>query len=123
MRERIERLSAEFPYLVYEKNGKVGGFCYAHRWKDRAAYDHTLETTIYLSPAFQHQGIGTLLMKRLVSECRSMGIVVLVACITYGNEASVRMHEKLGFEQVSHFKRVGMKFGRYLDVVDLQLVL
>ena len=52
-----------------------------------------------------------------------MNVKVLVACITYGNESSIKFHERLGFEQVSHFKQVGMKFGRTLDVVDYQLIL
>ena len=123
MRERIAHLSSVYPYFIYEEDNKILGFCYAHKWKDRAAYDHTFETTIYLSSHFLHRGIGTLLMEKLISECRDMGVAVLIACITYGNEASVRMHKKMGFTQVSHFKRVGMKFGQYLDVVDLQLIL
>lgn len=123
MRQRISVLMAEYPYYVYEENGHVVGFCYAHKWKDRAAYDRTLETTIYLSPNSFHRGIGMELMKTLISDCRKMNAKVLVACITYGNESSIKFHERLGFEQVSHFKQVGMKFGRTLDVVDYQLIL
>ena len=62
-------------------------------------------------------------MQKLIPECKALGFHVLIACITEGNEASVQMHRSLGFEQVSHFKRVGMKFGRMLDVVDLELML
>lgn len=123
MRNRIEDISAKYPYYVYEQDGHVAGFCYAHLWKDRAAYCKTLETTIYLSPQCLHRGIGTRLMHRLISDCRDMGFSALIACITGGNEASIQMHRSLGFEQVSHFKRVGMKFGRVLDVVDYELVL
>lgn len=62
-------------------------------------------------------------MERLIDECRQRGAHVLVACITGGNEASIKLHERMGFEQVSHFRQVGRKFGRWLDVVDLQLIL
>ena len=123
MKRRIEGVSAKFPYYVYESDGHVLGFCYAHQWKERAAYSKTLETTIYLSPKCLHQGIGTALMQKLIPECKALGFHALIACITEGNDASVQMHRSLGFEQVSHFKRVGMKFGRMLDVVDLELML
>lgn len=62
-------------------------------------------------------------MERLIEACREAGFGSLIACITYGNEASCRMHERLGFRRVSHFKAVGCKFGRTLDVVDYQLLL
>ena len=123
MRQRISAVAAAFPYYVYEHEGRVVGFCYAHKWKERAAYDKTLETTIYLSPDCLHRGIGQQLMETLISDCRERGARVLIACITYGNVSSIRFHERLGFGQVSHFHQVGFKFGRSLDVVDYQLVL
>lgn len=120
---RIEEISSHFPYYVCEAEGHVVGFCYAHLWKDRAAYSRTLETTIYLSPNCLHHGIGTRLMQKLISDCRELGFSALIACITYGNEASIQMHRALGFEQVSHFRRVGMKLGKMLDVVDFEFLL
>lgn len=123
MAERIREISASFPYYVYEVDGQIAGYCYAHKWKERAAYGHTLETTIYLAPRYLHHGVGTLLMKRLIDDCRKAGYRALIACITGGNEASIGLHRSLGFEQVSHFKNVGMKFGKMLDVVDLELEL
>jgi phosphinothricin acetyltransferase len=122
MLARIKELSAHYPYFVCDIDGVVVGYCYAHPWKARAAYQHTYETTIYLSPAYQHQGIGSALMHRLIDECRNRGVHALIACITDGNAASNALHEKLGFEQVSHFREVGMKFGKLLDVVDYQLL-
>ena len=94
-----------------------------HPWKARAAYAPTLETTVYLAPEFTGRGIGSLLMERLIEACRKAGFVSLIACITYGNKASCRMHKRLGFRQVSHFRSVGRKFDRTLDVVDFQLIL
>lgn len=123
MRGRILDISADFPYLVFEEEGRVLGYCYAHAWKERAAYSRTLETTIYLAPEAQGRGIGTRLMGRLIEACREGGFHALVACITGGNEPSIALHRRLGFRQVSCFPQVGRKFGRWLDVVDLQLML
>ena len=62
-------------------------------------------------------------MERLIEECRREGYRALIACITEGNAASDALHLRLGFKQVSHFERVGLKFGRWLDVVDYELLL
>ncbi len=123
MQAHIAELSAGYPYLVYEVEGEIAGYCYAHVWKTKAAYRHTLETTVYLSPRYRGRGIGKELMQRLIEECRRAGFHALIACITEGNEASVALHLKLGFKQVSHFEEVGMKFNRKLDVYDYELIL
>lgn len=123
MERRIESFAAKYPCIVCEVDGHIAGYCYAHAWKERPAYSRTLETTVYLSPRFTGRGIGTALMKRLIADCRETGFGALIACITRGNEASCRMHERLGFTQASLFLGVGMKFGRSLDVVDYQLTL
>ncbi|MCD7923499.1 MAG: N-acetyltransferase family protein [Bacteroides sp.] len=123
MRSRIAAIAARFPYFVYEEEGEIVGYCYAHPWKEKAAYAHTLETTVYLSPGQVGRGIGKLLMKRLIEECRRDGYHALVACITETNEASNALHLGLGFKQVSHFEKVGLKFGRWLDVMDYELLL
>lgn len=123
MLARIEAISARFPYLVCEIDGEVAGYCYVHQWKERAAYCHTLETTVYLAPDRTGAGIGRSLMMRLIEECRMTDCHALVACITGGNEPSCRLHENLGFSRVSHFLRVGRKHGKWLDVVDYELLL
>lgn len=124
MRARIAELSTEFPYFVYvTEKGEVEGFCYAHRWKERAAYQFVVETTVYCSIKRTGKGIGTALMKHLIDACRLSGYNALIACITGNNTPSINFHAKLGFEKVSHFKKVGVKFGRFLDVVDYELLL
>lgn len=121
MRDRIGLLVASFPYFVWEENGRVVAYCYAHQWKERAAYSHTWESTIYIEHGYHHRGIGSRLMTELVADCRRRGAYVLIACITAENTASIKFHESLGFRKVSLFPGVGEKFGRRLDVVDLQL--
>ena len=112
MEGRIAGISASYPYLVYVDHDEVVGYCYAQ---------YTLETTVYLSPRYKGKGIGRQLMERLIEECRAGGYHALIACITEGNEASCSLHEKLGFKKVSHFEKVGLKFERWLDVVDYEL--
>ena len=123
MRNRIESVLAHGPFLVWEEDGEIAGYCYAHPWKERAAYHNTLETTVYLAPQYFRRGIGTQLMRELINQCRVDNIKVLIACITANNEAIVKMHEALGFKQVSYFSQVGEKFGQWLDVIDMQLTL
>lgn len=123
MEARISGIAASYPYLVYMEGDELAGYCYAHAWKERAAYRYTLETTVYLAPRHVGKGIGRRLMERLIEECRAGGYHALIACLTAGNEASRSLHEKLGFKKVSHFERVGLKFGRWLDVEDWELEL
>lgn len=123
MLRRLRDIMPEYPYLVAEVGGEVAGYCYAHPWKERFAYRHTLEATVYLSPDQRGRGMGRQLMERLVATCRTMsGCHALVACITAENEASCALHRKLGFRQVSCFREVGYKFGRWLDVVDYEML-
>lgn len=123
MGQRIDSIAAEYPYIVAEDNGQVVGYCYAHPWKERAAYSATLETTVYVAPSHHRQGIGRQLMLRLIDDCRQQGYHALIACITADNDASIALHTTLGFMQVSSFKDVGYKFGRFIDVVDYELLL
>lgn len=123
MSSRIAGFSVEYPYLVYEEGGEVLGYAYAHRWKERAAYAQTLETTIYLRPDVRNRGLGSLLLDQLISECRNLNVHALIACITEGNKASIALHLRKGFQQVACFHQVGRKFDQWLGVSDYELVL
>ena len=91
--------------------------------RERAAYRHTQEVTVYVASDSTGLGIGRRLVERLVAECRTTECHALVACITADNEPSRRLFESIGFRRVSHFEQVGRKFGRWLDVVDYELLL
>ena len=123
MLSRIIGITARYPYFVYEVEQQVVGYCYAHAWKEKAAYAGTLETTVYLHPEYRGRGIGRQLMVELIEACRSGNYSALIACITDGNEASRTLHLNLGFKHVSHFEKVGLKFGRLLDVDDYELII
>lgn len=123
MARRIATFSASFPYLVYEEGGVVQGYAYAHLWKARAAYSRTWETTVYVKSDSRRKGIGSALMQDVIGAARAAGMHALIACVTSENVASMLMHEKLGFQQVSCFQQVGCKFGRWLGVADFELLL
>lgn len=117
-------VKAGYPCFVWEEEGRTLGFCYAHPWKERAAYAPTLEATLYLAPEAQGKGIGPKMLAELIERCRKLdGIVSMIACITATNEPSIKLCERMGFEKASHFKKVGRKHGQLLDVVDYQLML
>ena len=123
MANRITYISEKYPYFVYVDSGKIVGYCYATQWKKRAAYSKTVESTIYIVKDSQRQGIGSILMNRLINELRENSFHAIVACITIPNPSSVRLHERLGFRQASEFKEVGCKFGEWLDVGDWEMLL
>jgi len=123
MEAKINDISANYPFLVCEEDGALKGYCYVTLWKKKCAYHTTVESTVYVHKDHLGKGIGTTLMKALLEELKHTDIHAIIACITVPNDESVRMHEKLGFRQVSAFREVGFKFGRWLDIGDWELVL
>lgn len=113
---RIEQISAKYPYLVYEEEGKVVGYAYVGEFRGRFSYRFTGESTIYLNPRSSGKGVGFALYGQLMKEARKQKLHAIMAGITLPNAASQRLHEKLGFEKVGHFREVGYKFDRWLDV-------
>lgn len=123
MEERIAEISANYPYLVYEENSNVVGYCYANSWKSRCAYSSTLETTVYVHPDYTGKGIGKALMQELIKSIEKNSAHALIAGISLPNEASIKLHEHMGFEKVAHFKQVGRKFNDWIDVGNWELML
>lgn len=123
MAHRIQEISSHHPYFVYEEDGNVIAYCYAHPWRTRAAYLHTLETTIYLDHSVKHHGIGTLMVNHLIELCKAQGYHALIACATDENQESKVFHEHLGFKQVAHYEQVGWKFDRWLGINSFELIL
>lgn len=110
------------PVIVAEVEGKVAGWASLSKWSERAAYDCTAESSVYVHSDFRKRGIGKQLMEVLVLEARKRGLHTLLARITHGNEQSVYLHERLGFQVIGTMKEVGIKFGQYHDVHMLQIV-
>ena len=113
---RMAELKDEYPWLVYEKAGAVLGYIYAGRYKSRCSYRHSAEISIYLQAGEAGHGIGTRLFERFFAMLEGNPVHALIGCIALPNDASVRLHEKFGFEKVAHLKEVGFKFNQWIDV-------
>jgi phosphinothricin acetyltransferase len=109
--------------FVAEENGRVAGFAGTGRFRARAAYDTTAETTIYCAPEATGRGVGAALCSVLFEALRSADLNRLVAGITIPNDASVALHRRFGFRDVGVFTEVGRKFGRYWDVLWMERTL
>ena len=117
MAARIAEIgSFGFPWLVAEREGKVVGYAYATRWHGRSAYRYSVESTVYLAHDAVGQGLGTRLYEALLSRLEELGLRVVIGGIALPNRESVALHEKLGMRQVAHFREVGFKLGRWIDV-------
>jgi phosphinothricin acetyltransferase len=121
MARRMEAVLAAHEWLLLENGGELLGYAYAGRYHARAAYGYTAESTIYLRHGLEGQGLGTTLYGELVRRIFARGYRSLIGGIALPNEPSVRLHENLGYEKVSHLKRVGHKFERWIDVGHWQL--
>lgn len=113
---RVRQVASAYPYLVCEADGTIAGYAYAHRHKERAAYGWNVETSVYLSPAWQGRGIGTALYRALIALLDAQHVKNLYACVTLPNEASVRLHEKAGFSFLGAYHKSGWKNGAWHDV-------
>ena len=122
MRERIDEISENYPYLVAEEDGEIYGYAFATQFKLRQAYEFSAEVSIYVKANAKQKGIGTQLYDRLFEELKETDIHAIVAGISLPNDGSVRFHEKLGFTKVAHFREVGYKLGRWVDVGYWELI-
>lgn len=125
MRRRYDALVTEgYPFLVAEAGSQVIGYAYAGAYRERPAYRHTVEDSIYLSPTVLGQGIGTRLLQALMDECERIGFRQVVAVIgDSANAASIGLHRKAGFSLVGTLRAVGWKHGRWVDTVLMQRAL
>jgi phosphinothricin acetyltransferase len=123
MAERIQAVIPRYPWFVWEEEGELVGYAYAHAWHQRGAYRFAAEDSIYLKHGWERRGIGGRLLERVIGELRKQGCHVLMAVITVPNENSVGLHESLGFKKVGQFNEIGFKLGKWLDVGYWELIL
>ncbi|WP_073974003.1 GNAT family N-acetyltransferase [Erythrobacter donghaensis] len=109
-----------FPFIVAEREGRVIAYAYAARFRDRAAYAHTCEDSIYVAHEARGGGIGSALLPALVDAARRAGFEQMIAVIGGGEPASVALHARCGFVHAGRMRNVGKKFGRLLDTVYMQ---
>jgi len=117
MAARIAEVAGlSLPWLVGECHGRVLGYAYAARWRPRASYRYSAETTVYLEPGQSGHGYGYQLYAALIEALQRGGIHAAIGGIALPNPASVALHEKLQFIKVAQFPEVGFKLGRWVDV-------
>lgn len=122
--QRIQHVLEKYPYLVAETDGEIAGYAYAGIFKERAAYDWAVETTVYVRDGLQKNGIGRALYEALEKLLALQNIQNLNACIAYLEtedelltHSSVRFHEHMGYRLVGEFDRCGYKNGRWYNMV------
>ena len=109
------------PWLVACEAGAVRGYAYAGPYRHRSCYRYTLEDSIYVAPASMRRGMGLALLNELVARCTDAGYRQMVAVIgDSANEASIGLHERLGFRRVGLLPATGLKFSRWVDTVLMQ---
>lgn len=125
MRQKYEKVRAQgLPWLVAEADGAVIGYAYASLFHARSAYRFTLEDSVYIDPAHHRRGAGRALLAEILARCEALGHRQMIAAIgDSDNPGSIGLHAALGFEHAGVYKQVGMKFGRWLDVVLMQRAL
>jgi phosphinothricin acetyltransferase len=122
MQRRIGEISEKYSYLVFEEDGEILGYAYAAPFKLRQAYAYSAEASIYVKNDAKQRKIGTQLYVRLFDELAETDVHAIFAGIALPNDASIVFHERLGFEKVAHFKEVGYKLGRWIDVGYWELI-
>ena len=112
-----------FPVFVAEENNVVVGFSTFGSFRAWQGYKYCVEHSIYVRDGQRNQGIGTFLMQKIINAARQMNMHTIVAGIDADNAGSILFHSRFGFEEVAHFKEVGFKFDKWLDLKFLQLML
>ena len=122
-RSWFEHHGAQHPVTVAVEAGRVLGWGSLSAYHARSAYRRTVENSVYVRHDCHRRGIGTLLTLDLIDRARASGMRTIIAGIDGEQAASLALHAKLGFEKAGHLKQAGFKFGRWLDVVYMQLML
>ncbi len=123
MAARIQATSAVWPWLVAEQDGAIVGYAYGSRHRERPAYRWAVDVSVYVDAAHHRQGIGRALYGPLLALLTAQGFHEACAGIALPNDASVRLHEAVGFRPVGVYREIGFKLGRWWDVGWWQLTL
>lgn len=129
-KNRIANTLEKYPYLVLEEGGDIKGYSYAGVFKERAAYDHCCEVTIYLDHGSKGNGYGRALYNALEEELRKIGIINLYACIAdpisedeYLTRNSKHFHQHMGYTRVGEFHKCGYKFERWYNMIWMEKII
>ncbi len=127
---RMEVTLKRYPYIVAVADGEILGYAYAGTFKDRAAYDWSVETTVYVKTGHKRAGVGRALYTALEDRLRAQGILNMYACIAspeaedeYLTRDSERFHRQMGFQTVGEFHKCGYKFGRWYNMIWMEKII
>ena len=115
-KEKINSLQKQFPVLVYAIDGEIVGYAYASLFREKRAYQWTVETTIYLKPSYKGSGIGSQLYSSLFDILRKQHIRYAIAVITIPNDESLLFHQKFGFEHAGTLEEIGYKMNQWWSI-------
>lgn len=118
-----EKREEGYPVYIYEEEGRVVGFATYGTFRTNPAYKYTVEISVYVDKDCRNRGIGSALVEKIIEAANQNGIKTIVAGINASNEASIRLHEKMGFGYVGTVTNAGYKFGAWLDLSFYQLML
>lgn len=128
--ERIKNILRKYPYIVAIDSNHIIGYAYVSSFKERAAYDRAVETTVYISQDCRGKGVGKKLYLALEEILKRQNILNLNACIAYSStenayltNASIYFHERLGYKKVAHFTKCGYKFGYWYDMIWMEKII
>jgi L-amino acid N-acyltransferase YncA len=120
---KVETITAQYPWIVYEENGEILGYAYGSRHRAKEAYDWSPESTIYVKEGAHGKGIGKKLYKALFAFLKAQGYVNVFAGVTQPNEKSDKLHKSVGFTELGRFKNIGYKLGKWHDTKWYELAL
>ena len=118
-----DKVKAGYPVFVAEEDGRVIGLSSYGPFRAWPAYKYTVENSVYVAESSRGKGVARLLMQPMIDAARSQGYHAIIAGIDAANNASIGLHRSFGFEEVAHFREVGYKFGRWLDLTFMELLL
>ena len=119
----LTKQEQRFPVFLAEEDGNLAGFSSIGPFRAWAAYKYSVENSVYVKSGLRGKGIGRLLLAPLIGAARNLKMHTIIAGIEASNDASIKLHESFGFKEVAHFKEVGWKFERWLDLKFLQLLI
>jgi phosphinothricin acetyltransferase len=124
MAQRVRDVQQAHDWLVFDgPRSGVCGYAYATRWKPRAAYRHSVETSVYVDVAEHGKGVGRALYRDLIERLRARSVHSVIGGVAGDNPVSVALHQSFGFKHVARLEQVGFKFGHWIDVNYFQLLL
>lgn len=120
-KNKLNHINKDYPFIVFEDENVILGYAYGSRFRPKPAYDFVAESTVYVKHDAHGKGIGSKLYAKLIEQLKQTNLHTVLGVLTIPNEASIKLHEKFGFQQVAHLKEVGLKFGQWQNVGIWQL--